>query len=176
MQNMGECVIQRIKTKDLTSKIVITSIVASLYASLTVVLGSLGYSWIQIRISESLTPLPFLFGLPAVAGLTLGCIIANMFSPVGLPDIIFGPLLTLLAALLSWRVNGGKKAIACIYPVLINAVGVSAYVASFYNVPYIVSLLSIALGEFVAAGLVGYPLLEAIERIIRKSSIKQSAR
>lgn len=163
---------QRIKTKDLTSKIVIASIVASLYASLTVALGSLGYSWIQIRISESLTPLPFLFGLPAVAGLTLGCIIANTFSPVGLPDIIFGPLLTLLAALLSWKVNGGKKTIACIYPVLINAVGVSAYVASFYNVPYTVSLLSITLGEFVAAGLVGYPLLGAMERIFRKSGIK----
>jgi len=169
-------VMQRIKTKDLSSKIVMTSIVASLYASLTVVLGSLGYSWIQIRLSESLTPLPFLFGLPAVAGLTLGCIIANMFSPVGLPDIVFGPLLTLLAALLSWKVSGGKKTIACLYPVLINAVGVSVYVASFYNVPYALSLLSIAFGEFVATGLIGYPLLGALERIIHKRALGTTMR
>ncbi len=163
---------QSIKAKNLTFKIAVTAIIASSYATLTIILGSLGYSWIQIRLSESLAPLPFLLGLPSVAGLTLGCIIANMFSPVGLPDIVFGPLLTLLAALLSWKVNRGRKTIACIYPVLINAVGVSGYVASFYSVPYPISLLSIALGEFVAAGLVGYPLLGALERIIRKSGTK----
>jgi uncharacterized membrane protein len=148
------------------------SIVASLYASMTVALGSFGYSWIQIRLSESLTPLPLLLGLPSVAGLTLGCIIANMFSPVGLPDMIFGPMLTLLAALLSWKFSFRRKTIACIYPVLINSVGVSAYIASFYNVPYMLSLLSIAFGEFVAAVLIGYPLLRVMEKIISKSAIK----
>jgi len=163
---------QRIKIKDLSLRVVMMSIVASLYASMTVALGSFGYSWIQIRLSESLTPLPFLLGLPSVAGLTLGCIIANMFSPVGLPDMIFGPMLTLLAALLSWKFSFGRKTIACIYPVLINSVGVSAYIVSFYNVPYVLSLLSIAFGEFVAAVLIGYPLLRVMERINSKSAIK----
>lgn len=163
---------QRIRTKELTSRVAMTAMIASLYAGLTVVLGSLGYSWIQVRLSECLTPLPFLLGPPAVAGLTLGCVIANLFSPVGLPDIVFGPLLTLAAALLSWKFNFGKKVIACVYPVLINAVGVSAYVASFYKVPYAISLLSIAFGEFVAAGLIGYPLLVTMERVIWKSIMK----
>jgi len=165
---------QRIKIKDLSLKVVMTSMVASLYAGITVALGSFSYSWVQIRLSESLTPLPFLIGLPAVVGLTLGCIIANMFSPIGLPDMIFGPLLTLVAALLSWKVSFGKKSLACIYPVLINAVGVSAYVASFYGVPYMVSLVSIAFGEFVAAGLIGYPLLRMMERIIGASTRKKN--
>lgn len=165
---------QRIKIRNLSLKVVTTSIVASLYASITVALGSFGYSWIQIRLSESLTPLPFLMGLPAVAGLTLGCIIANMFSPVGLPDIIFGPLLTLLAALLSWKISAGKKTLACIYPIVINAVGVSMYVASFYGVPYVMSLLSIGFGEIVAAGLIGYPLLRVMERITGASTRKKN--
>lgn len=163
---------QRIRIKDLSLRVVMMSIVASLYASMTVALGSFGYSWIQIRLSESLTPLPLLLGLPSVAGLTLGCIIANMFSPVGLPDMIFGPMLTLLAALLSWKFSFRRKTIACIYPVLINSVGVSAYIASFYNVPYVLSLLSIAFGEFVAAVLIGYPLLRVMEKIISKPAIK----
>lgn len=163
---------QRIRIKDLSLRVVMMSIVASLYASMTAALGSFGYSWIQIRLSESLTPLPLLLGLPSVVGLTLGCIIANMFSPVGLPDMIFGPMLTLLAALLSWKFSFRRKTIACIYPVLINSVGVSAYIASFYNVPYVLSLLSIAFGEFVAAVLIGYPLLRVMERIISKSAIK----
>jgi uncharacterized membrane protein len=77
------------------------SLIASTYALLTVFLGSFGYSWIQIRISEVLAPLPFLMGFPAAAGLTIGCILANLFSPVGIPDLVFGPILTLLAVHLS---------------------------------------------------------------------------
>jgi len=145
-------------------QVTIMTLTASIYSALTVILGSFGYSWVQIRISEALTPLPFLMGFPAVAGLTLGCILANWFSPVGPPDMVFGPLLTLSAAILSWKANFGKKIIACIYPVLVNAFGVSAYIFSFYDVPYAMSVMTIAVGEFIAAILVGYPLLTAIEK------------
>ena len=140
------------------------ALIAPTYSIMTVVLGSFGYSWIQVRISEALTPLPFLMGFPAVAGLTLGCVLANWFSPIGLPDMIFGPLLTLCAAFLSWKVNFGKRLVACIYPVLINAFGVSAYIFSFYGVPYAWSVVTIAVGEFISAVLVGYPLLMVIDR------------
>lgn len=153
--------------KELSSKVAVTALTAAIYAMTTVVLGQLSYSWIQVRISEALTPLPFLMGFPAVFGLTLGCVLANLFSPVGMPDMIFGPLLTLLAAFLSWKVNFGKKVAACIYPVLINAFGVSAYIYSFYRVPYLVSVVTIAAGEFIAAVLVGYPVLTSIEKIFK---------
>lgn len=148
----------------LTSKIAVIALTATIYAMVTVLLGPLGYSWIQVRISEALTPLPFLMGFPAVAGLTLGCVVANLFSPIGLPDMVFGPLLTLCAAFLSWKVNFGKKLIACIYPVLVNSFGVSAYISLFYSVPYLISVVTIAVGEIVAAVLLGYPLLATIER------------
>ena len=140
------------------------ALVAAAYSLLTVVLGSFGYSWVQVRISESLTPLPFLLGFPAVIGLMLGCAVANFFSPVGIPDLVFGPLLTLCAAFLSWKLNCGRKILSCVYPVLINAFGVSAYIYSFYGVSYIVSVATIAIGEFIAAVLIGYPLLAAIEK------------
>lgn len=137
---------------------------AAIYAVTTVVLGELGYSWIQVRISEALTSLPYLFGIYAVAGLTLGVLVANLFSPVGLSDIIFGPFLTLIAAFLSWKFNFNRRLVACIYPVVVNALGVSAYVASFYGVPYFASVISIGIGEFISAVIVGYPLLRALEK------------
>lgn len=140
-------------------------IMASTYALLTVLLGPLGYSWIQVRISEALTPLPYLFGFSAVLGLTLGVVIANVFSPIGLPDLVFGPILTLLAAILSWKLNFGRRSMACLYPVIVNAFGVSAYIAGFYGVPYEMGVLSIGIGEFIAVFLLGYPLLRAIERV-----------
>lgn len=144
-------------------KVAITALIASVYALTTVIFGDLSYSWIQIRISEALTPLPILMHLSAVGGLTIGCIIANLFSPIGLPDMIFGPLLTFVAALLSWKFNFGKKIMACVYPVLVNAFGVSIYASLFYGVAYTVSVLTIAAGEVVAAVLIGYPLITALE-------------
>jgi len=158
----------------LSSKVAITALVASIYAITTVILGEFGYSWVQVRISEALTPLPFLMHFPAVAGLTIGCIMANLFSPVGLPDMVFGPLLTFCAAILSWRFNFGKKLVACFYPVLVNAFGVSAYVSSFYGVPYTLSVLAIATGEFIAAILVGYPLIAAIEKALYRLDTRAS--
>jgi len=160
------------KGKDLirsSLKVATTALIATVYSLLTVALGPLGYSWIQVRLAEALTPLPFLIGFPAVAGLTLGCIIANWFSPIGLPDLIFGPLLTLLAALMSWKFSMKRRLMACIYPVFVNAFGVSAYVSFFYSVPYWISVVTIAVGELVAAILVGYPLLVAVEKATTRS-------
>jgi len=159
----------------LSLKATTMALTATVYSLLTVVLGQFGYSWIQVRLGEALTPLPFLIGFPAVAGLTLGCIIANWFSPVGLPDLVFGPLLTLFAALLSWKLSFNKRIMACIYPVLVNAFGVSAYVSLYYGVPYWISVVAITVGESVAAILVGYPLLVAIEKAIIGSKIKKGA-
>lgn len=152
----------------LSLKIAFCSLIASAYSTLSVLLAGSSYSWIQVRISEALTPLSFLVGFPAVAGLTIGCVITNLFSPVGLVDMVIGPLLTFCAAMLSWKLNFGKKIIACTYPVLVNAFGVSAYISSFYNVPYLMSVVTIAVGEFIAAVLVGYPLLVSIERAVGK--------
>jgi uncharacterized membrane protein len=148
-----------------TFVIAVAVAIAALYAVLTVALGSLGYSWLQVRISEALTPLPYVFGIPAVFGLFIGVVISNTFSPIGLPDLVFGSLLTLAAAVLSYKLNFGRKMVACIYPVVINAFGVSAYVSGFYGVPYGVTVLTIGFGETISAVVVGYPLLCAIERI-----------
>ena len=145
----------------------IVSAIAAVYAVTTVPLGSLGYSWLQVRISEALTPLPYVFGVPAVFGLTIGVAVSNIFSPIGLPDLIFGPLLTLAAAIMTYRFNFGKRLVACIYPIVINAFGVAAYVSVFYKVPYEITVLTIGVGETLAVIIGGYPLLRAIEYLGR---------
>ena len=151
--------------KRLTLSVAQTAIFASIYAVSSILLGPLGYSWIQLRIEAS-TPLPLLFGIPAMAGLTIGCFVTNLTSPVGLPDMVFGPLLTLIAAFLSWKLTFGKRILACLYPVIINAIGVSAYLSSFYGVPYLVTVLTVGAGEFVAAVIIGYPTLLALRKFM----------
>ena len=148
----------------LTVRIAFIGILAVIYALLTVSLGNLGYSWLQVRLSEALAPLPFLLGFPALAGVTMGCLIANVISPLGLPDIVFGTSLTLVSCVLSWRASYRKKILACVYPVLINAFGVSSYVSFFYGIPYWLSVATIGAGETISCIIIGYPLLIALER------------
>ena len=80
------------------------AVIAALYAVLTYVAAAvnLAYGPVQFRFSEALTVLP-VFTPAAIPGLTLGCVIANLGSPLGVVDWVFGPLATLLAALATGR-------------------------------------------------------------------------
>lgn len=82
--------------------ITMTASIAALYVVLTFLFEPISFSLIQFRVSEMLTVLPFITPL-AIPGLFIGTLIANMMSPVGIYDIIFGSLATLLAAWLTYK-------------------------------------------------------------------------
>lgn len=151
-----------------------TAIIAGLYAALTISLAFMSYGYLQVRISEALTVLPFI-SVATIPGLVLGCFIANLISPAGLPDLIFGSLCTLLAAFLTYLMSKTKKPfLAPLPPVIVNALGVSLYLHHFYNVPYWFNVLCIAAGEFLACYVLGYPLLKLIlsrEKLLKMISI-----
>lgn len=87
--------------KHLTTKLLARAgIIAALYVGLTVVFGELAYGPLQIRPAEALTVLPAFFPEAAVA-LYVGCLLANLFSGYGLPDILLGPIVSLAACLLT---------------------------------------------------------------------------
>ena len=81
-------------------KITTIALIASIYAVVTWAVAPLSYGPIQLRISEILTVLPFITPL-AVPGIFIGVVVANLLSPVGIFDIIFGSLASLLAAWLT---------------------------------------------------------------------------
>ena len=109
-----------------TYKIVSAAIVGALYAVLTMVLAPISYGPVQCRISEVMCILPF-FMPHTTWGLFFGCAIANVASSAGLPDIVFGSLATLCAcACISWCGKKNKKVLACLRPVVWNAVIVGA--------------------------------------------------
>jgi uncharacterized membrane protein len=142
-------------------------IIAALYAGLTVVFHPISYGPLQIRISEALTVLPFLFPA-AIPGLTLGCAIANFFGPFGLLDVVVGSCLTLIAALLTAR--AARPWLAPLPPILVNAVGLSFYLPTMTGVPfiggipYLSTFLAVGIGQAVACYLLGYPLLMVLLR------------
>ena len=79
------------------------AMIAALYVVLTMLANALGIASgnIQVRFSEALTVLPF-FTSAAIPGLFIGCLLGNIVIGSALPDIIFGPLPTLIGAIGTW--------------------------------------------------------------------------
>lgn len=142
-----------------TRHIAQVGIIASLYAALTIALAPISYGPIQIRISEALTVLPYLTPA-AIPGLFVGCLVANAYGGLGLPDIIGGSMCTLLAAFLTYLISRTRKPIlAPLPPVVINALGVSLYLHLLFHLPYWLTVAYIAVGQVGACFVLGYPLL-----------------
>jgi len=109
-------------------QLAVAGIIAALYAVLSYFAAVFGvaYGPVQFRFSEALCVLPFLFP-EATPGLFVGCLVANLLSPYGALDIVFGSLATLLAAV--WTQHTRRKWLAPLPPVLCNAVIVGAVIA-----------------------------------------------
>lgn len=140
------------------------SVIAAIYAVLTIVLAPISYGAVQVRISEALTVLPF-FTPAAVPGLFVGCIAANLLSPYGLPDLIFGSLATLIGAAGSYMLRK-KPALVPLPPVISNGiiVGIMLYYVYEVPVPLFVQMLYVAAGEMIACYAVGYPLMKYLNK------------
>ena len=140
------------------------ALIGGVYAALTMVLAPISYGPMQVRISEALTILPF-FTPAAVPGLFIGCIVANSISLYGIPDLVFGSIATLIAALCS-RFLRKRAWLVPLPPVLLNGVIIGGMLYFVYGVQpsLIVDMLWVAAGELVACYMIGLPLLKLLDR------------
>lgn len=153
-----------------TRKIVVTAIVAAIYATLTLALPFMSYGPIQFRIAEVLTLLPFL-KKDYIWGLTLGCFIANIMSPIGLPDMILGTVATFIsvyAVYLTGKYIKEKKYgiwIASLWPTIFNALIIGGMIYIFYDqtVPAYVFMAEVGLGQFVVITILGVPVFKLLQ-------------
>ncbi|MDT8716555.1 QueT transporter family protein [Clostridium sp. 19966] len=143
------------------------ALIAALYAVLTLFFTYTSYSNIQYRFAEAFTILPMLSPCYAV-GVTLGCFIANLWSPNGITDLIFGTGATLIASLITYFIGKSnikfKKFIAPIPPVLVNAVIVALVLKYSLGLPFWLSALQVGWGEFICAYVLGILLMTFIEK------------
>lgn len=144
-------------------------IIAALYTVMAYFSSVFGiaYGPVQCRFSEALCVLPFLTPA-AVPGLFLGCLVANLLSPYGALDIIFGSVATLLAAF--WTRHTHHKWLAPLPPVICNAVIVGA-VITIQQVPmelfwgtFAYNALTVGLGEALACYVLGGLLLTQLPK------------
>lgn len=134
------------KARDLTKQ----AIIATLYVVISFGFAPFLFGAVQLRISEMFMVLPF-YNKKNIIGLTLGCFIVNMFSPMGLVDVVFGTLATLIAAFLVYLVKEIK--LVPLICAMINGVIIGLELYYFLNLPLFASMLSVALGEFLSVGI-----------------------
>ena len=102
------------------------AMIAALYTVLTLVAAMLNWAYgpVQFRFSEAMTVLP-MFTPAAIPGLAVGCFLSNVWSNMGVMDMIFGTLATLLAAVATRAARHvrvkGIPVLAPLPPVVCNA-------------------------------------------------------
>ena len=154
-----------------TRQIANAGLIAALYAVLTVFVPVPQYGGVQFRVAEALTVLPFLFP-EAIFGLTVGCFIANLFSPF-LLDCVIGTSATLLAAL--WTARLKNPLLAPMPPVVCNAVIVGAEIAWFaaqegenFVGAWLFNGFTVGFGELLACYALGLLLLRTLQRVTNR--------
>ena len=161
--------------KTATLKLATAAVVGACYAVLTMILAPISYGAVQFRVSEALCILPFF--MPCTAwGLFGGCIIANLLTG-NIFDIVFGSLATLAAALITAEIGRrghdlGRKILACLMPVLFNAVIIGIEIAVMFPDPSssapiwlacITNGISVGIGELISCTILGVLLVKIIE-------------
>ena len=143
-----------------TRQIALNGVVAGLYAAITILTASFAYGDIQFRIADALCLLVALEPSLTV-GLTLGCVIANIFSAVSVLDIVVGSAATLIGCMLTARMK--KTGLLPLPTILGNAVLGGAMLA-FVLTPetfwsgFALMGAQVAAGEVAVLYILGVPL------------------
>lgn len=145
------------------------AIIAAIYIVLTVFLPFISYTNIQFRISEALLIL-VLFKRSAIPGLILGCFIANLFSSLGMPDLIFGTLGTIIAVFFIYKLREKNIFPALLPGVIANGILVGLELKIFSKIPFLVGALGVFIGETVVLYTLGVLFYYALKKLKFKSN------
>ncbi len=146
----------------MTKKIARAGIIAALYIVITFLLQAISFGPIQLRVAEALAVLPILY-IEAVPGVFAGVLIANIFGGLGLADIGFGSLISLLAAILTYLFR--NNFLAYLSPIILNGFLVSAYLHLLFDLPYWEVALSINISQAIVIFGLGYPLIRYLKKL-----------
>ncbi len=137
------------------------AIVASIYVVLTIVIQPLAYGELQFRLSEVLMLMVF-FNKKYSTSMIIGCLIANLWSPYLIWDMMFGTLATAISCL--FIVKSKHLIVASIWPAVFNGLIVGAEIAILSNLNYGLCVLSVAIGEVVVVTIVGTILFSILSK------------
>ena len=159
--------------------IALAAVLAALYAAYVFYFSVTSFQVVQVRVVDALLPLSAIFGPPAIAGVTLGVFVGNLLgSPFGPIDIVGGTVANLVAATLAWLVGRRRFRGSWLLAIALEIASVTVIVGSYLvvltsspNVPLWVGWVEFLVSEVIAIGILGYPLLRAVDRATRRNTI-----
>ena len=154
------------------SEFVCPQVVAAIYVVLCMALQPFSYGAVQVRVAEALCLLP-VFGPEYIAGVVLGCFLANLLGST-IVDVIFGTLATLLACLVTYKLRDirvkGLAIPASLPPVVFNMIIVGAFEITFFfsdGAPTamlaVFNAVTVGIGELISCTILGVALVKLIE-------------
>ena len=156
-----------------------SAVIAALYVVFTLVSATFNLASyeVQMRLSEALCILPA-FTPTAIPGLFIGCLLSNLLFGAGPWDVVFGSLATLIGALGTYFLRNiamkkGLGFVASVPPILANAIIIPFVLAytidTSWSIPML--MLTVALGEIVACGVLGTGLFYLLKKYRDKLKI-----
>ena len=166
------------KEKFSTLSIARAGIIAGLYVAVSFIIAPIASGAIQIRLSEALCMLAIV--LPeSIPALFIGCALSNLITGCAVYDIIFGSLITLFSAILSYfcakniKNKGLKIFVGGIFPVILNAIFLPLiwkWCYGFIDYAYLLQALFLLIGQGVSVYALGTPLFLTIHRLKEKGA------
>jgi len=164
------------KTLLTTRALARAGVIAALYVVLSLAVLPVASGAIQFRPSEALCILPLFFP-EAVPALFVGCMLSNVITGCAIWDIIFGSVITLTAAILTFfcgklfKNAALKITVGGIFPVLLNAFLLPVIWYFCYGeleYIYILQVAFLTVSQSVCIYALGTPLYFAVDRLRKK--------
>lgn len=150
------------KRKKTLQLLTINAVIAAVYFVLTVLLEPFSYGQIQFRISEILMVF-VLINFKVAPGIVLGCFVANLFSPFGIWDVVFGTLATVICLILMYAFRKNIF-IALLAPSVIGSAIVAAMLNLILGLPFFETFIYVAIGEGAVLYLIGVPFYYLVQK------------
>lgn len=150
-------------------EISLTVVFAALYAVAVILLAPISFGVWQVRVADALLPLSIVFGMPCAVGLSLGCIMGNIYGGLGPIDIIGGSIANFIACFIAYQIGKKNGVVArflgSLAETVIITVIVGGYLAYLFNIPLELSIVGVLAGSVIAINVMGFTLEEIIRRM-----------
>ncbi len=127
-------------------QIAINAFIATLYAVFTIMITPISYGNLQLRLSEIMVFLAF-YQQKYIPGLVLGCLLANILSPLGWIDMVFGTFSTLLVCVSMYHIR--HKYRAAFVGALITGIVIGLELKIVFGIGWIWNFMYVAIGELI---------------------------
>jgi uncharacterized membrane protein len=149
-----------------SNDLVLAAFMAALYVGLIELFHPISFQAIQVRVANALIGTVPILGWPAIIGITLGVLIGNITSPLGLIDLI-SAIPTFIGLYIIYRLRSTSVLLGLTIYTIILSLWVGFMLWYVLNLPYIITVAYLLIGIGISTIFLGYILYKALRRVMR---------